>query len=297
MLYLDDATRRRLRGTQDGWLKRLGARQPTPKPKPRKINRDRRRRLVENTIEILKTGQPTPFTYEAACRHGLRSAFCSDGWTWRDADATALDIVATALRFIGAKRPTWMEGQPEHTQEGFSPIERTRCVRCGGNMPDDDLQNGWERRYCSNMCRSSDRLKWERVSGERRTQAEYWAAMAVTGEAKKLQRERPCQWCGTPFIPRNIVDDIAHCSRSCAAKTKGAQRKIMKPCEACGELYHASGPGAGKRFCSQACWNSVYLIQPKPCEWCGTEFTPKSRRVRFCSSRCSARHRCAPPAT
>ncbi|MEF2554608.1 hypothetical protein VQ042_25555 [Aurantimonas sp. A2-1-M11] len=46
------------------------------------------------------------------------------------------------------------------------------------------------------------------------------------------------------FIPRNIVDDIAHCSQSCASKTKGAQRKIMKPCEGARRVANLTTPAA-----------------------------------------------------
>ena len=291
MLFMDEATRRRLRGIQDGWLEKQRQQKPAPKAKPPKINRDRHRHLVETTATILKTGQPTHFAYEGACRYGLRSGFIRDGWSWTEADTTAADIVATALRFIGAKRPSWKEGQPEHSQEGFSPIEHTRCVRCGGKIPETNPNSGWERRYCSNVCSNGDRLQRERISGERFTLAQYWAAMAVRGEAKRRERERPCEWCGTIYIQPHATEPSRFCSKSCTAKATGEKRKRFKPCEACGKRYHVSGPGAGKRYCSKACWNSVYEIRPKNCEWCAALFRPKARHVRFCSARCSARWR------
>src|SRR5690606_7695490 len=93
--------------------------------------------LVESVVTILKSADPTPFAFEASCRHGLRSRLTLEGWNWKDADDTAADIVATALRQIGAKRPTWAEGQPDWAQNGSGTmIERTRCIRCRGPLPD-----------------------------------------------------------------------------------------------------------------------------------------------------------------
>lgn len=146
MLFLDEDNRRKLRGLQESWLTTRAAEKPVPKPKPRKLNRDRRRHLVETVAGILARGEWSKFSYEAACRYGLRRAFCRQGWRWIEADATAADIVAAALRSIGAQRPTWKEGQPEWTQDGFAPVLRTRCLRCHKPL------EGIQRRFCSALC-------------------------------------------------------------------------------------------------------------------------------------------------
>ena len=114
--------------------------------KPRALNRDRRRHLVAKVAGILANGEPTKFAREAACRHALRSAFVLAGWQWSQADDVAAEIVAAAFRQLGVQRPTWKEGQPEFTQDGFAPILRTRCVHCGGRLPEED------RKFCSEIC-------------------------------------------------------------------------------------------------------------------------------------------------
>lgn len=77
---------------------------------------------------------------------GIRSGLIlQGGWRWRDADAAARDVVRSALRRIGARRPSWQQGQPEFTQ--FAVLyERTRCVRCGWKLPEG------HRRFCSRRC-------------------------------------------------------------------------------------------------------------------------------------------------
>lgn len=130
---------------------------PIPKPRPRALNRERRRHLVSTVAEILKGGDPTPFAFEASCRHGIRSRLCLDGWKWAEADGTAGEIVAEALRLIGARRPPWAEGQPEWTQNGAGAlIERTRCINCHGPLPADHTK------FCGQLCASAHHARWNR---------------------------------------------------------------------------------------------------------------------------------------
>jgi len=151
MLYLDDETRRRLRGIQDGWLEKQAAKKPA-QTKARKLNRDKRRHLVDKCAAFMREGKangrvPTLLNYEAPMRHGLRVRLILEGWGWTDADAAAADIVKTALNQVGAQRPTWEEGQPEYSQQGAGAlIERTRCVRCHKPL------EGIQRKFCSDLC-------------------------------------------------------------------------------------------------------------------------------------------------
>jgi len=138
---------------------------PTPKLKRRvkRINRDKRRHLVELATAVLRSGEASLFAFEATCRHGLRSRFCLAGWKWNDADALAEDIVSEALRLLGAKRPTWEEGQPEYVQNGGGAlIERTRCVRCHTPLPEGHYK------FCSRLCGQSHR----EILGRRQTMSE-----------------------------------------------------------------------------------------------------------------------------
>ena len=50
------------------------------KPKPKRLNRDRRRAIIERTMFILKHGNPTRFAFEATCRHAIRAKLCLEGW-------------------------------------------------------------------------------------------------------------------------------------------------------------------------------------------------------------------------
>ncbi|RWA76672.1 MAG: hypothetical protein EOQ28_03020 [Mesorhizobium sp.] len=130
---------------------------PIPKVRPRSMNRERRRHLVSTVGAILKTGDPTLFAYEASCRYGIRTRLCLAGWGWEDADAEAADIVATALRIVGAKRPIWAEGQPEWVQNGAGAlIERTRCIQCLGPLPEH------HRKFCSQLCAKAHHALWNR---------------------------------------------------------------------------------------------------------------------------------------
>lgn len=116
------------------------------KPKPRKMNGDRKKRLVVETCIILKTGEPTHFAFEASCRHGLRSALCLEGWPWADAEKMAAEIVSAALMIIGARRPTWQQGQPEWTQACALPVERTHCKNCRTPLPEGTIK------FCCREC-------------------------------------------------------------------------------------------------------------------------------------------------
>lgn len=116
------------------------------KSKAVKINKDRRAHIVRVVISILAQAEPTPFAFEATCRHAIRSRLCLAGWTWAKADDMAASIVRDSLYRIGAKRPTWQQGQPEWAQEGFAPILRTRCIRCRTPLPEGHTK------FCSQLC-------------------------------------------------------------------------------------------------------------------------------------------------
>ncbi len=117
-------------------------------PAPKHLTPHARRRLVHSVAAICRGAQPSPFRYEAICRHALRAGLCLQGWSWHRADVTAGEIVGAGLRMIGAARPRWQQGQPEWTQEGFSPIEHTRCRECGRPLGDDNPN----RIFCSAVC-------------------------------------------------------------------------------------------------------------------------------------------------
>lgn len=121
------------------------------KRKKRKANQAYRRKLIDQTAAIMRRGEPSVFAFEGFMRHGLRSGLCLRGWSWADADDLAADVVRSALHQIGAKRPTYQQGQPEWTQEGVIMIEREYCVRCGWRLPEGKFK------FCTQRCSSAYR--------------------------------------------------------------------------------------------------------------------------------------------
>lgn len=160
---------------------------------PPRLSRARREFLRDRVADIMRAGDPTPFALEASCRHGIRSGLVLDGWRWAAADATAAEIVASALAIIGATRPTWMQGQPEYTQDGALPIEREHCIRCGKPLP----EGHW--RFCSSVCATA----YNGARYQREHREEIYARVAARKAAwSAAQPERACEGCGTRFRPR-----------------------------------------------------------------------------------------------
>lgn len=122
----------------------------------RKADQVYRRRLIDQTAAIMRRGEPSVFAFEGFMRHGLRSGLCLRGWSWSDADDMAADVVRAALNQIGARRPTYQQGQPEWVQDGVILVERERCVRCGWQLP----EGNWK--YCSERCSSAHRTDLHR---------------------------------------------------------------------------------------------------------------------------------------
>jgi hypothetical protein len=112
----------------------------------RQAQRAARAEAVRRIACILKTYETSPFQYEGACIHGVRSALCLRGWQWSAANDHARSLVHSALDRIGARRPSWDQGQPEYLQYGIVMVERTRCARCTRKLPDD------RRIWCSDVC-------------------------------------------------------------------------------------------------------------------------------------------------
>ncbi len=172
---LTEDERRQLRGLQDAYLTKQAAKRKR-KGWPQKLNKDRRQWLIGRVCEILKHGEPTPFAFEGAARHGLRSSLCLAGWKWSDANAAAADVVSTALNLIGARRPTWQQGQPEHTQPAVVALTRTRCIRCGERLPDAHTK------FCSHLCKSSHYAEVKRWDDKAISEALSEAAQLVAAE-------------------------------------------------------------------------------------------------------------------
>ncbi|MDN5872797.1 MAG: hypothetical protein L0H29_00240 [Sinobacteraceae bacterium] len=91
------------------------------------------------------------FGLEGPLRASLRADLCLRGWGWLDAHRAAVDIVNSALMFLGAERPCWNEGQREWTIEAGTLIERTRCIKCHKPLPEGHFK------YCGYLCGDAHR--------------------------------------------------------------------------------------------------------------------------------------------
>lgn len=255
------------------------------KPKLRQLNRDRHRHLVETVAGILRTGQPTYFAYEGAVWHGLRSSLCLQGWAWHDADAAAADVVGSALRQIGAVRPTWQQGQIGYTEEATAEHERCANSDCG--KPVVIGLNGRPRKYCSTECMGRHHSKMAGRHGFQRTRAEYLVACAAD-RARKATAERDCAWCGKLFVQGISNEPRSYCCDTCRnAARAAASRKHPTElnCAQCGSTFRPRQSGA--KFCSKGCMAVAFSRPAKPCEACGTLFRPKQRNdEKFCGPTC-----------
>jgi predicted nucleic acid-binding Zn ribbon protein len=164
-----------------------------------------RRAAIRNVIAgLMREVEPTPFAAEGPCRAGVRSRLCLDGWPWGQADAAAADVVQAALSEVGAKRPTWRQGQPEFTQDGYAPLTRERCARCAKPLPEGN------RKYCGPLCAKAARNDWKHRQDK---EAAYAATKAYRAAWSKRQPERTCPVCGKAFQPKHKHSKI--CSKSC----------------------------------------------------------------------------------
>lgn len=120
-----------------------------------KIADDRRRAITLRIAGLMRRAEPTPFSAEGPARAGLRAALCLKGWRWTVADRLAAEIVAAALALVGAKRPSWAEGQRAFTTDGAWREERERCVRCFKPLPEGHVI------YCGRLCGNAHRRAQE----------------------------------------------------------------------------------------------------------------------------------------
>ncbi|HWA18960.1 MAG TPA: hypothetical protein VG757_08175 [Devosia sp.] len=236
--------------------------------------------VVSRTAEILGTATLSKFEHEANARHGLRVGLIYRGATWQPADDEAASIVAAALDKIGARRPTFLQGQREYT----TPPEN--CQRCGAEL--DDAARGQYRRYCSDQCRDAARVYaadlYQVTEAIARANARYVVA-------KDSVPERPCEVCGTPF--RAFLSSTRTCSPECARAIR-SDRVPPRPCHHCGKMFRPHSNTKAGKFCSSECSIAAQRaaaappLAPRPCACCGRLFTPATDKARSCSPACAA---------
>ncbi|MBB4064733.1 endogenous inhibitor of DNA gyrase (YacG/DUF329 family) [Gellertiella hungarica] len=293
----------------------------------RKMGDELFRRHVKEASIILGAGTFSKFEHEGACRSGLRSALCSDGWGWSDADIIAAGITAAALKAIGAVRPTWQEGQPEYALDGIKVVERVFCKGCGVKIPEQDSER--PRDYCEPRCVQAHHGRMAAIFGRQRTRMELIAAWVAKREnfspsestcercgkmfpVKNSYRERkycsseyrsavmknprkpiapiPCPQCQVSFLPKTKA--VKFCSRTCVAQSYvAAARRAPKECRHCSKTFQPSVKD--ESFCSRDCRfraNRKSMVD-KPCLSCGAIFTARSEAYKFCSKPCYHDHK------
>lgn len=148
------------------------------KAKPKRLSRRRKDAIRDGIVGIMRACEPTPFAAESACRHGIRSALCLQGWSWGQADDAAVEIVASALRIVGARRPTWAMGQPDYAFRG-DPGVRESCIRCGKPLPE------MARKFCGPVCRNAHHSWWDNLTRRDERNAMLRARRAARNRAAR----------------------------------------------------------------------------------------------------------------
>lgn len=250
--------------------------QPLPK---QAVDPNAKAHMIERTIDVLRSGKASVFEHEGDCRHGLRSALCLRGAPWPTADGVAAYAVAEALKEIGAKRPTWEEGQREAT------IPDDCCAWCGGEIE----QVGTRRdRYCSIECA---KLAWTRRDAEDRKSKSAMHMRAFKIINRERQPDCTCEKCGKAYKPPNPNAPGRYCSTACAAAARTYIEE--RPCLHCGTVFKPKqSANKGKDvglYCSKACYSAAGRRAqfPKSCECCGSAFMARSSRAKFCTPECA----------
>lgn len=245
------------------------------KPRP-SMSREKRRHLINRVVDIISDWRLTPFENEGAVRAGLRSGMCINGHSWKDADDVAQGLLAAAFQKIVAGRPSWEQGQRQHT------IAEENCNWCGLEIAEEDRSGKRKARFCSAVCARSALMyrDWET----------RWKESAIGRSAFSIIRrdetpQRQCQWCGSSYRPFNHENkNQRFCSFECSRK---ALRTIPEcECLTCHKTFRPRV--AGRRFCSVECVRSRH-IEDRECIVCQRMFTPKTAQAMVCSKSCQMR--------
>lgn len=112
----------------------------------------------------------TLFGLEGPLRAGIRADLCRQGWPWGGADDIAREMLVEAFRKVNATRPAWEEGQPEWAIHAGTLIERTRCIRCHGPLPEG------HHKFCGHVCAASHN---QRLATRKRATDERAVKLAI----------------------------------------------------------------------------------------------------------------------
>jgi len=145
------------------------ARKAERKAERRRLRIKDRASVVTAIVQVVREAREdgravTHWTFEGMLIALLRSEMCLSSVPWAAADSAAREVVAEALGRLGAKRPSWQEGQPEWTDGGVIRDTRITCANCGkGLEPEQKI-------YCSRICGDAalHRRAWHDMAEEKR---------------------------------------------------------------------------------------------------------------------------------
>jgi hypothetical protein len=244
---------------------------PTPVTVAPIYRGESRKHVVSLAMDVMKDWRLSPFENEGAARAGLRSGLCEKGFDWTRSDSEAATIVAEALHFMGAKRPTWEQGQREYTESGDN------CRRCGGAIPDDMLFGRKRSRYCSDVCARAA-IQQSDFENIRRHDDVYRAAWHAIQRGSAPPRS--CAHCGTTFRSKHPR------ARFCTPECHGLAKRTVpdRSCEHCGKRFRPKDRKV--RFCSTQCGYSHRDEVQRSCRVCCKQFTAASPTALYCSVKC-----------
>jgi hypothetical protein len=232
----------------------------------------KRQHLVKSAADLLDNWRNSHFEFEGACRSGLRSAMCLEGYDWQNADDMAADIVGAALRSIGAERPDWDEGQREFV------TGRENCAWCGCEV---EMKKSTRNRFCSVDCA-------QRSINARNDNHRYADGLVGRAAFRLIKRVktkvRNCLKCGDTFHPQDNSQAQRYCGNACYHEATKIRPTIQ--CERCEAPFVQEKDG--RKFCSRACYEAQ-PIEPKfekNCQWCKAPFTAKMQKAFMCSTAC-----------
>lgn len=229
-----------------------------PAARRRQLLKGQQREHVISEVEtLLRQWKQSKFEFEGTCRHGLREALCLRGYRWQVSDIEAEGIVLEALSRIGAKRPSWSEGQTQYTDA------RENCIRCGADIRPDDY--GPKTKFCSTECASSFHQRLV-LQDEKVSTGIGRIARDTVWKAKRPKAK--CEHCEAEFVPSGHSDG-RFCSHHCYHQHVRVPTKEAV-CEWCSKPFVATRTDA--KFCSKSC--SEQIGQVRRGKWKPKQISP-----------------------
>ncbi len=234
-----------------------------------------RKHVIARVMDVMRDWRSTPFENEGSCIAGLRGALCSQGYGWAKSDTEARALVSDCLRYLGAVRPNWDQGQPEHT------VPDENCKWCAAELPPEASEGLRQFRFCSTTCAKA---AFNRRSTENwlRNSNIAWSAYRMVLRSRMAQRV--CDACGLQYAPVREKSDSKYCSKACS--NKGRMKHTKKPCLACKMEFQPVR--ATSVYCSVECKN---VSKERPthqatCVCCGAGFEAARAGAMYCGKVC-----------